>query len=184
MAKRNNKQQSDRVKTASFVNSMGITVHLQGIPPLIIPRISDSVTFPEKPTYQIETASGDFETHTHDKTTISTDEEKKAWAEYLEQNSEAEQTLASRILKAVLIEGVVVKDYSDFENWKVRQELMGLEVSDNKERMLLHYKETQLARTEEDIESVMNLVMELTGVDPKELDLAKSSFQDTMESEA
>jgi hypothetical protein len=187
MSKRNSKSdQPKKEKRATFVNSEGVTVHLKSIPPLTIPRISESVTFPEKPIYTITTASGDVEVHTHDETTLTTEEDKKAWEKYLLDNQEAEQELTQKILRAILIQGVVVDpavlETEEFQNWKMEQELMGIPVSDNKASMLLQYKETFLAYDQEDIQSIMSLVMELTGVDEKELALAKASFQDSVES--
>ena len=184
MAKRsNNRSKNEDVKEFMFTNSKGITVKLTGVPPLVIPMIADSIDYPEKPTYSIETVTGDVEIHEHDETTLATDEDKEVWAKYQLAYENAEEELTAKMLNAILIEGVFVEEITSAERWIKRQQLMGIPVSDDEEERLLHYKQSEIARSSSDIEFIMDKVMELTGVNPEDLALARSSFQDPVEPE-
>jgi hypothetical protein len=171
------------LRSAEYINTTGIRVTLIGVPPMLIPAIADSIEFPSKPTYTVTLATGDAQIFEHDEKSLTTDEDKKAWADYKAKNNEAEDTLSRRMLKAVLLEGVIINaEMPELLKWKKRQELIGIKLSDDEDELALQYKEIAVARSKDDIENIMSMVMELTGVDREALDLAKSSFQDSMES--
>jgi hypothetical protein len=157
------KKTSDRER--EFTNSAGLVIKIHGLPPLEIPRLAADIEYPSVPTYTVTTATGDTETHQHDETSLT--------------SPEAE--LTTRILKCVLIEAVEV-EITDLEGWSKRQKLMGMPVSEDPEERMLHYKETQVIRSPEDISEVMRIAMELTGVSEEAIKAAKTSFQGGVES--
>ena len=109
--------------------------------------------------------------------------DKEVWAKYQLAYENAEEELTAKMLNAILIEGVFVEEITSAERWIKRQQLMGIPVSDDEEERLLHYKQSEIARSSSDIEFIMDKVMELTGVNPEDLALARSSFQDPVEPE-
>ena len=173
------------VRTQGLTTSKGVHCLLQGLPPLEVPEIYASVPEPEKPKYSITTATGDIETHDHDKESIKGDPEaEKAWEEYTKALQESEEILSNRMMNAILLEGVVVYPTDEeFAIWKKKQSLKGLEVSEDKEEALLQYKRTIFASKEE-IEAIMTIVMELTGVSEEDLSKARESFPDSVEPES
>jgi hypothetical protein len=173
------KKTSDRER--EFTNSAGLVIKIHGLPPLEIPRLAADIEYPSVPTYTVTTATGDTETHQHDETSLTSPEDKIAWQDYKDKFKAAEAELTTRILKCVLIEAVEV-EITDLEGWSKRQKLMGMPVSEDPEERMLHYKETQVIRSPEDISEVMRIAMELTGVSEEAIKAAKTSFQGGVES--
>jgi hypothetical protein len=158
---------------------------LQGLPPLELPDIYNSVVFPTRPSYKVTTADGGEQEFPHDETTLTTDEDRAAWEEYKSGLEKAEAELTEKILNEILIEGIdMSSDHPDVERWRNKQILKGMEIPENEDAMLLLFKRSLVACSTEDINEITGIVMELTGVDKERLDAAKRSFQDSMESES
>lgn len=169
---------SKKVNSKEFTNSIGNKFILQGLPPLTMPSLMESISFPNKPTYSITTATGEIETHEHDETTLQTPEDYDAWSKYEEDKQKAEQELSNRMLNCILIEGVTLPEGIDFTRWEKRQKLMGLSIPEDEEEKLLQYKKNEVIRSADDIRELMRLVMELTGVTQEVVELTKKSFPD------
>lgn len=168
-----------------YTTTRGVEVVLTGMPPLLPQQISDSVKMPEIPTYEVETSSGTKEIWEHDETTIQTEEDKEIWNAYLEEKEAAETLITERLLKAILLESVSIPNLDKhLEAWKSRQRLIGIELSENPEELLLNFKETEVFREVPDVEFVMSKVLELTGVPREEISSMKDSFPDTVDAES
>lgn len=167
----------------TFVNSAGMSFKIQGLPPLMMSELSAGIVRPKKPTYTIVTVSGDVEVHDHDATTLTTDEDKIAWETYLKDFKASESELSNRMLNCILIEGIDIPDETDFTRWEKRQKLIGMPVSEDLDEKILAYKKSTVIRSQSDIEKLMNMVMGLTGVSQEDIEEAKASFPDTVESE-
>lgn len=168
-----------------YVTSKGIVITLHSMPPLIVTRVAETITFPDKPTYTIKLESGDEEVHDHDKTTLVSPEDRSAWEKYITEYSAAESETTYKILRAVLMEGVDVEIPDEqLIRWKKRQELMGIPVSEDFEEMLIHYKETEIIGGKEDMQDILNEVMKLSGITEEALKVARRSFPNTVESDA
>ena len=188
MTKRNSPKYTFEPKVASrereYITSSGKTVLLRGLPPLAIPSLAEGITFPDIPTYKITTVAGDTEVHEHDETTLATDEDKAVWAKYLDDQKKANNQLSERMMLCVLIDGIVIDEIPDKARWISKQRLMKMPVPEDLEEQLLLYKKTAIAASQEDIENIMSIVMELTGVSAEEIALAKRSFPGDVESGA
>lgn len=169
-------------RESEFVNSAGFVFKVRGLPPLVLPRLSEGIEYPKKPTYSITTASGDIETHEHDETTLVSPEDFDAWDQYKSGMQKAEEELSNRMLTCILIEGIDIDDDIDLTRWEKRQKLMGLPVPEDFEEKLLQYKRAQVIRSAWDIQQLMQIVMRLTGVSEEVVELTKNSFPDQMES--
>lgn len=162
----------------------GYKIILRGMPPLVPERVASSVEMPEVPTYEVETADGSIEVWEHDETTLTTPEDHEAWNKYQKKLAEAETLVTERLLRAILLESVEVEVDSDtLERFRRRQELIGLEPPKDEEELLLYFKETMVLRTTEDVQDLLDVVLELTGVSRKEIDALKASFPDNVESD-
>jgi hypothetical protein len=174
-----------QVKTEEFTNSIGITVTLKGVPPLLVPRIQKSIKFPEKPTYTVKLVTGDEQTFEHDEKSLTTPEDKAAWEKYIEDQKTDEQELSQKTMNAILVEGVSLDETKlDLVRWKKRQEMIGVPVSDDVEEMLQHYKETEVVKNNADMRHIMERVMAITGVSKESIEAAKASFPGDVEPEA
>lgn len=191
------KKDDDRERSRPYTASSGLKVILTGLPPLVPQRIDASVEYPDKPSYSVETASGDIETYEHDETSLETPEDKEAWAAYVEGMNAAETDLTERLLYAVLLECVELEDYEDlFYEWKTKQELIPLPLAEAKdpedERAVkkaeqenkFHFMQIEVFRDADDIGEILTIVMGLTGVSVEDLASARDSFPSEMESES
>ncbi len=188
-----------RERSRPYTASSGLDVILTGLPPLVPQRIDASIEYPSKPTYDVETASGEIETYEHDKESLTTDEDEQEWADYLDAQSDAETELTEKLLYAVLLECVEIKDAkkyeAQFEEWKQKQELMGIAIAKtededdeianekaNRENKF-YFMQTEVFRDSDDIGEVLTIVMSLTGVSVEDLVEARDSFPGEVESE-
>lgn len=204
MAKRKRKQNipaytpdESRERSRPYTASSGLTVILTGLPPLVPQRIDSSIEYPEVPTYEIETASGDIETFEHDADSLESDEDKEAWVEYQEALEEAETELTEKLLYAVLLECVELKNYEkQFAKWVHKQELQGLTLAESEdpedeisveranEENKFHFMQTEVFRDADDIGEILTIVMGLTGVSVEDLAATRESFPGDVEPES
>lgn len=162
--------------------STGIEVKIVGCPPLFLDRVRSSVEYPEKPTYEVETATGEIEVLEHDETTLETDEERKEWADYLEAYKKAEDEVSERMFKAVVMRGMEVTIPTD-GSWEAFQEWLGVKVPDNQFEKKFAYIQSEVIGNDTDIEDIMSLVMEQTGVPADTIRDVRKSFRDSVEQE-
>ncbi len=190
------KKDTSRERSRPYTASSGLEVILTGLPPLAPQRIDASIEYPSKPTYEVTTASGDIEIYEHDKESLTTDEDKEAWADYLEAYSDAETELTEKLLYAVLLDCVELQEFkSEFIRWKQNQKLMGISIAegeeDNEESLeeadrenRFHFMQTEVFHDSDDIGEILTIVMSLTGVSVEDLAEARDSFPGEMESES
>jgi hypothetical protein len=180
-----NLTQAPKEVLGKFVNSKKMEFIVCGIPPLMIPRVSNSIKFPDKPTYTVTLATGEKQVFEHDEKSLTTEEDKEAWKKYLDDQKEAETELSQKMLKVILQEGVIVEDDdSRIARWKKRQAIIGLPVSEDIDQLLLDFKQDEVVKNAQDINDLMDQVMSLTGVKKEDLAAARQSFQDTLEPES
>ena len=181
------KRDESRERSRSYIASSGLDVTLTGLPPLVPQRIDSSIEYPSKPTYEVETASGDIETYEYDAKSLetATDEDKQAWADYLEGTSDAETELTEKLLYAVLLECVEMEECDEaFEAWKKRQKLIGIELSEDDDENKFYFMQTEVFHDQDDIGEILSIVMSLTGVSVEDLAEARDSFPGEVESES
>ena len=178
------KRDDTRERSRPFTASSGLQVILTGLPPLVPQRIDSSIDYPDKPTYEVETASGDIETFEHDADTLENDEDKEAWDKYIDGMSAAETELTEKLLYAVLLECVELEDYEEqFALWKKKQGLMKIELAEDEEENKFYFMQTEVFHEQDDIGEILTIVMSLTGVSVEDLAEARDSFPDKVESE-
>lgn len=170
-------EEPDRI---NFVTSAGRKVPTKKFSPLLLEKIRNSVDFPAVPMYEITTASGAVEYHEHTEDTLETEEDIKAWGEYKERESEANSEVIRRMLNLVLLKGVDVELPKD-NGWVEEQELIGIEVpKDNPAKLKLHYIETEVLSSTDDLGGLMTFVMERIGIRREVIEEAEKSFQDNV----
>lgn len=176
-----------RYKTKDGVAAL----ELQGIPQLIledIPRLVEQEwreagkLLPKRPTYQVEVAGGEFETHEHDQTTLDTDEEKKAWRVYLERDDAFNTEINRRVLKAALAMGVVSisANKNTVAQWDESLKALGYKLTSNSaERKMMHIR--MGVRNPEDIQEIFAAIMEMSGINQEVLARSREAFRGDVE---
>lgn len=131
---------------------------------------------PAKPTYTVTTVGGTKEEHAHDETTLETDEEKAAWAHWEKENAAWEKELRERMLRNILMDGVLVQPFD--EQWIARERFMGRHVPEDPLELEYYWKKTQVIRSAADGQRLMSAVLALTGVTEEAIRIAEDSFRD------
>jgi len=158
-----------------------VSIVYKPIPPLAVSAIqvnySKKNPKPEKPTYEFSAAGGVTIRQDHDETTVSTDEEKKTWQEYVTKETTWQTGLTERLMMLFLCEGIEIK-VSDKKKklWDKRLErYYDLEDLDQDDKQLL-YLQTFIFKTTGEIERATKEIMALTGVQEEDLEAAESLF--------
>lgn len=175
-----------------FQTSNGVRLTIHGVSQVLLQKVVQSVKFPEPPYYENETATGDKERQTIDENFLKgedlTPEERKLFTSQLEAYQkalhEAEADQNKRVNNAIFLKGIEIpKDMDNEEEWLEEQQFLGVEVPEDRFERRIHYIQTEILQTPADLASVMEMVMQLSGVPSKELAEAKRLFQHSLEGE-
>jgi hypothetical protein len=177
------------LKVIEFTNSRGITMDLMGLPPYLIQMATESIKRPIPPTYTVKRADGGEDEFPHSQETIddpkTSKKEKEKWSSYLAEMKMADAQASEVLLNVILVEGIKLHTEPDeMVNWEKRMKMMKISIPEDDMEKELVYKKEYAFSTQDDVEILMTKVLELTGVSRSEVDLAKSSFPNKVESEA
>ena len=93
-----------------FVTKDGNKIPLRRVAPILVEKVRQSVVIPTPPTYEVEVVGGDKEFHVHDATTLETDEDRAAWAEYQTALAATNTDMVERILRLLFVlRGTLIK---------------------------------------------------------------------------
>ena len=174
-----------------FTTSTGVTVRIIGLNQKLYDGVRSSIEFPEVPMYEAPIGSGkEIELHPINQTVLDdpslTDEEREeleiAWEEYTRDLREAELELNQRVVSMILLKGIQV-DMPDDDEWIKEQEFLGIEIPKNFVERKLHWIDTEVIATYEDLLTIMELVMDQTGIPSEALAEAKKLFRGRGEEE-
>lgn len=161
---------SETVKT-----TRGVTVTCLPIQTLL-DKLNGQFKLPEPPTYEVKTAMGAVERHAHDETTLDTDADRTAWAEYQKQTAAAQAAHNLALTRLVLLRGIAVDIPAD-DAWAKEQQWLGITVPVEPIERKLHYIETEVISGIADIEAIMVGVMRASGVPEDLLAQMEASFR-------
>lgn len=172
-----------------FTNSAGESYAIRGVSPWALDTISSQLadewkaqgrSKPSAPTYEVETAGGDKETHEHNETTLDNDESRAAWAGYQQDLADWEAQERERYLRNILMDGVVI-GLPDDESWVARHRFMGRRVPDDPLEREMYWKKTTIIKSGNDAADIMTAVLALTGVSEEKIRIAEDSFRSEVE---
>lgn len=136
------------------------------------------------PTYRVEipgtlnpdTGKPRFEEHEHDETTLTTDEEKAAYAEYLRSTAAEWAVFRERALKLTLLRGIKIET-PDLTTWRNERKFLGLPLPDDplEEKYLWIY--TEVIGTLEDLRSIQRGVEIASGVSEEQIAATAALFR-------
>ncbi len=172
-------------RTQMYTSTRGKVVEFTPMPPMLLARIEEQVDaeYGEilPPTYEVKSIGG-AETIPHTESTLETDEDKAAWAEYENRLSEKSAELSSLVLRALQIE-CLRPIIDDDDDWLERMEFMGMNVPEGKYDIQLFWVESQFIGNSDDINACLNIPMQLAGVSEEEMASAEKMFRDTVQEE-
>lgn len=168
----------------TFTTAAGREIGIQAVPPLLIEevrlRAQQSVTVPPKPTYEVELPDGSMMTYEHDEKSITTDEEKAAWATYQAALTRQAAASATKVMELFMAKGTVVDITGE---WQELQQYFEIKLPDNPIALKIHYLRTELLTTTDDINNLMGAIMEASGIDRTILEAAQNSFRRNLRQE-
>lgn len=169
---------SSDVLNDTYTTSSGYLVEFQNITNLIA-KLASQFPEPERPTYQVKTAGGPVETHPHDKTTLETDADREAWAAYEFAVAKHARDFFAAQVRLSLLRGIKVLNADDkkFSAWVDEQVLIGFAVPTEPGERKLHWLQTEVAPTNEDVISIVAGVARHAGIPEEAVTHLESSFR-------
>jgi hypothetical protein len=167
------------MKTVKIDNDLSIIY--KPIPPLAVSAIQTNYSKknpkPVKPTYEFSAVGGVTVQQEHDETTVSTEEEKAAWAKYKADETVWQTGLTEKLMLLFLCEGLEIKvSAKRKKQWDKRLErYYDLEDLDEDDLQLL-YLQTFVFKTTQELEKATKVIMGLTGVSEEDLEAAENLF--------
>ncbi len=159
----------------TFTTSRGITIEFLPIPTLL-EKLQAQHPTPEPPTYEVKTAAGPVEKHAHNETTLETDEDKAAWADYQARLKAARDKFNSALMRLVMLRGIKA-DLPEGNAWIEEQEFIGLSVPEEPHERKIYWLETEVLANEADYMAAVSGVMEASGVPEEVISEAQASFR-------
>lgn len=161
----------------SYTTSRGVVVHFNGIATLIDAlQASLNSKKPQPPSYEVKTAVGVIEKHAHDETTLETDEEKKAWAEYQANLQAWNAESQTALMRIVLLRGITL-ELPTTDEWEKQQAFFGIDVPQDPMEKRLHYLQTEVLGSVNDYGALVAGTMRASGVPEDLLTQMESSFR-------
>lgn len=168
-----------------FTTSAGVQIGVQPVPPLLVEKVrkaaADSVEVPPPPTYMVELGDGTQVPAEHDATTLETAEDKAAWSAYEKATKERESVAGTKTMELFLIKGTTIVPPDD--DWAEEQAYFGVVVPSDPAGRKLHYIQTELLNTVDDIQGLMAAIVDASGIDPEVVTAAKATFRDQLRQE-
>lgn len=158
----------------SFTTSRGITIEFLPIPTLL-EKLQAQHPMPAPPTYAVKTATGVTETHSHDETTLDTDEDKAAWADYQGRLRAATAKFNEALMRLVMLRGIKV-ELPPSDAWVQEQEYIGLSVPEEPHERKIYWLETEVLADADDYIRAVEGVMQASGVPEEVIRQAEDSF--------
>jgi len=171
-----------------IVTTDGREIHLTPVSQVLIQKTTEAVRrelkaagLPlEPPTYTVATVAGTVETFVHDETTLSSDEDKAAWAAYQAATAQLARDTNERVTKLLMLKGIDVADPPPA--WADDQKWLGIEVPDDPRERKLAYIQTDVLKTPDDIVVATMRIMQLslTGLPEEDLEAIEAMFRSSM----
>lgn len=150
-------------------------------------NIAQSITWPETPIRTMPVAGGDEVdedlTQEYIDSQYSTDEEKAEWAEYLDALETAKAEYDAKIEEALgkflATEGIRLADESQYDEWREKDESLGMTIPDDLRERAAHFLMTRImGNAETDTKEIMLAIYRASGFDQEVLDAVEATFRD------
>lgn len=159
----------------TFTTSRGVVLEFLPIPALL-EKLQAQHKLPDPPTYEVKTATGIVEHHTHDETTLESGADKAAWAEYQRDLKDKTAALNLALMRLVMLRGVKVQLPAD-DTWIAEQRFIGLTVPDDPLERKMHWLETEALASANDYAQMLAGVMAASGLSEEVVQQAEATFR-------
>jgi hypothetical protein len=185
MSENEKEEMQEEPRRGEYITSQGKKIRIVGLSPFLIDKMRASGDIPEPPTYIVETVAGDEEIHTHDETTLEvegdpeqTKANQKAWREFVEASELAQREVNERFLRLLLLRGIDL-DIEDYErgDWVKEQRSLGIDIPEDPVEKKVHYVQTEILSSFDDVINLLTRVMSLSGLDEEAMATAEASFR-------
>lgn len=173
----------------TYTTQLGQEIEIQPVPPMLVAKVQQATNrkaeelYPAtRPTYEVVDAGGGVLTFEHDKDSVATDEERAALAEYEAQMQKRTTFINEQMLKFFLMRGLKVELPQD-NAWAEAQALFGVEVPEGGIERLLHYIQTEIIASADDLQGLTEAIMRASGVSNEALNAARASFRGELREE-
>lgn len=147
-------------------------------------NIRESVDWPEIPTYTFTDVAGTEIERQHTQGTIedpaTSEEDRVAWADYLLAQQAAQAEFDERrnngLLRLLAFEGFEVLDGAD-DGWERRHELYGMVVPTDEFEKTIHYFQTEVIGTQDDVFNIMLGIYRASGYDEEVMAKVEAGFR-------
>jgi hypothetical protein len=159
----------------------GANLYFHAIPPLAPQLIQDTYTEqnpePKPPTYEVESVGDVKVTFEHDKTSLSTKEEKEDFAAYEQAHNVWQSGLTSLLLNLFIEDGTRLEMSDKIRTkWERKAGRYGIKLSDDKEEYKVQLLKLIGISDGQTIQAISQGVMRKTGVPEEELRAAEKLF--------
>lgn len=173
----------DGVKYEEFRTSSGKTVMLQSVSPLLIQKVNATIQDPKPPTYKMDTLLGE-EVFEYDEKSIqdetATNEDRAAWKKYTDGLEEAERKRREKLIDILFTKGIVIEVPDD--GWEEEQRFLGAEVPENPIARRIHYIQTEVFTSAQDLTDAIAKLMQLTaGITEEDMVEIRQSFRGALQ---
>ena len=161
-----------------YTTTDGRKIKVKKVDALFIQSVQNSVTMPEKPTYETRTGAGKVEKRRMDKLSAEqTPGGIEIWEQYQKDLAEATSLQMERSMKAILLDGTV-RPEGEFVTtaWQKRMRIIGIELPEDLDELWVMYLSTSLSA--EDLLGLSGAIMRLTGVAEEVIQQAEGTFHD------
>lgn len=163
------------------ITSKGITVQIVGVAPALLARVEEGYRLknpqPVRPTYEAETMGGDIELLPHDETTLRTEEDREAWTTWVQADAAWKNGLNSTMLRAIILKGVMTPPDYETGDWVELQEYLGVTIPTNPAERRIHYFETEVMTSKDDIVDILVKVIRASGLNEEEASRIEATFR-------
>lgn len=167
-----------------YTTALGKTIMILGVSPFEIEQVRATVPVPEVPKRKVETAlPGYSEVEELNADNLTTDEERKEWADYVVARRTAEEQRNTLVANFIMVEGTTF-EMDEMEAWTARRQRWNLPIPDDPIELRIAYFRTAIIGSVEDLNSIMGIVMKRQGVDEVTLKNVSATFQHTVRENA
>lgn len=159
----------------TYTTERGHVIRFRGIAALL-DKLQTSHKMPDPPKYKIPTATGILEEYPLDEKSATTDEEKSALADYQFRLAQAQLEYYRANVRLNLMYGVEVAIPTD-DTWVKRQEFFGITVPSDPLEREMHWRETELYGSPQDLHNILLGVSRASGTDEETLSQMAESFR-------
>lgn len=185
MAKRNYKKVQQKtfepkiltgldLQAKTFKTSRGKVLQLREVPRFLIDARMASRPKIEPPTYEVKTAGGDIEKHTHDETTLLTADDKEAWAKYVSERDADAALFSADMFRILISEGL---ELTVPDTYKQKLKSYGITIVIEEDALKLNYLQSEFIGEQEDATDLMAAILAVSSTNMEAAEQLAKSFR-------